>query len=257
MRIRVIVAAHKPYPMPGDGMYLPLQVGSAGKESIGFTRDDTGENISQKNPTYCELTGLYWAWKNLDADAIGLVHYRRLLGKKKGKDPLAGVLTGKEAAALLERAPCILPKKRNYYIESLYDHYAHTLRVLPLELTGEIIKEEYPAYYPEFCALKKRRSAHMFNMGVFRREVLDEYCSFLFSVLGKLEERVPQSEYDDAFHARFFGRISELLLDVFLRTNNIAYIEVGLIYPEGENLAKKAAAMLRSKFSGKKYGKSF
>ena len=63
--VKVIVAAHKPYTMPSDKMYLPLHVGSAGKESIGYQRDDDGENISSLNPYFCELTGLYWAWKNL------------------------------------------------------------------------------------------------------------------------------------------------------------------------------------------------
>ena len=69
MNLRVVVAAHKPYWMPADPVYLPVQVGAAGKESIpGYTRDDSGENISAKNPHYCELTGLYWAWKNLPGD---------------------------------------------------------------------------------------------------------------------------------------------------------------------------------------------
>ena len=66
MNIKIIVAAHKPYFMPDDDMYLPLQVGSFEKEGIGFARDDTGDNISEKNPRFCELTGIYWAWKNLD-----------------------------------------------------------------------------------------------------------------------------------------------------------------------------------------------
>lgn len=78
MKIVMIVAAHKAYRMPEDPMYLPLHVGKAGKSlELGFQGDDTGDNISEKNPEYCELTGLYWAWKNLDADYIGLSHYRR------------------------------------------------------------------------------------------------------------------------------------------------------------------------------------
>lgn len=78
MDIKIIVAAHKPYRMPKDSMYLPIQVGRAlSKQEADWQGDDTGDNISCKNPNFCELTGLYWAWKNLKADAIGLVHYRR------------------------------------------------------------------------------------------------------------------------------------------------------------------------------------
>ena len=73
-KIKIIVATHKKYKMPEDDMYLPLYVGSKGKEDIGFMRDDVKNNISEKNPYFCELTGLYWAWKNLDDDYIGLSH---------------------------------------------------------------------------------------------------------------------------------------------------------------------------------------
>ena len=82
--IKVIVAAHKKYQMPENEMYIPVQVGAEGKEKIeGYTQDNTGDNISSKNPYFCELTGLYWAWKNLDADYKGLVHYRRYFTKAK------------------------------------------------------------------------------------------------------------------------------------------------------------------------------
>ena len=61
MEIRIVIATHKPYWMPSDPMYLPVHVGAAGKDSIGYQRDDEGENISLKNAHYCELTGLYCA----------------------------------------------------------------------------------------------------------------------------------------------------------------------------------------------------
>ena len=78
MDIKIIIAIHKPYWVPTDSIYLPVQVGAAGKVSIeNYQRDDEGENISHKNAHYCELTGLYWAWKNLKVDYIGLAHYRR------------------------------------------------------------------------------------------------------------------------------------------------------------------------------------
>ena len=75
--IKIIVATHKPYEMPIDKMYMPIHVGAEGKDNIGFQRDDCGINISDKNYSFCELTGLYWAWKNIEFDYLGLVHYRR------------------------------------------------------------------------------------------------------------------------------------------------------------------------------------
>ena len=90
--IKVIIATHKKYRMPEDKLYLPLHVGAEGKTDeegnpldLGYQKDNTGENISELNPSFCELTGLYWAWKNLDADYVGLAHYRRhFMGKGKG-----------------------------------------------------------------------------------------------------------------------------------------------------------------------------
>ena len=82
--IKIIVATHKKYQMPEDQMYFPVQVGAEGKTKIEeYTQDNTGNNISLKNPYFCELTGLYWAWKNLEAENIGLVHYRRYFTNKK------------------------------------------------------------------------------------------------------------------------------------------------------------------------------
>ena len=69
--------------MPEGNIYIPVQVGPAKDDFSGFVRDNTGENISEKNPNYCELTAQYWAWKNRKADVKGLVHYRRLFSKGK------------------------------------------------------------------------------------------------------------------------------------------------------------------------------
>ena len=114
--IKILVAAHKKYWMPEDACYLPLQVGRAGKPDIGFVGDDTGDSISQKNGNYCELTGVYWAWKNLPADVIGLVHYRRYMGKKNGivgliqryRNPLGSILDGKDIEKLMKKSDIIL-----------------------------------------------------------------------------------------------------------------------------------------------------
>ncbi len=119
-----------------------------------------------------------------------------------------------------------------------------------------IIKEFYPEYYKEFEKLHKRTSAHMFNMFIMKREYFDKYCEWLFDILGKLEKRVDSSKYD-SFHARFYGRVSELLLDIWLETNNLKYKEVPVMSMEKVNWIKKGGSFLLAKFTGKKYGKSF
>lgn len=257
-KISVIVATHKKYKMPKDKMYLPLHVGKEGKKSIGFKGDNSGKNISLKNPNFCELTGLYWAWKNLKDDYIGLAHYRRhFKGKNVNKKDLVNsVLTLKEADNLFKKTDIILPKKRKYYIENLYSHYANTLFVEPLDITRDIIEEKYPKYLSEFDRLKKRTSAHMFNMLIMKRNKLDEYCTWLFDILFELEKRVDTNKYD-SFHARFYGRVSELLLDVWINTNNYKYKEVPVISMEKVNWWKKGTSFLKAKFLGKKYDKSF
>ena len=260
--IKVIVAAHKKYQMPDEKMYIPVQVGAEGKEKIeGYIQDNTGDNISYRNPYFCELTGLYWAWKNLDADFIGLVHYRRYFTNtneipKTENEKFKIVLTQNDAVNILENVDVILPKKRNYYIENLYSHYEHTMYVEPLDETRKIIEEKYPEYLGEFDKLHKRTSAHMFNMFIMKKEILNEYCTWLFDILFELEKRTDASKYD-SFHARFYGRVSELLLDVWINKNKIKYEEVKVMDMQRVNWWKKGTSFLRAKFTGKKYEKSF
>ena len=258
---KVIIATHKKYKMPNDEMYVPVQVVREGKEDLGYQPDNEGENISSKNPYFCELTGLYWAWKNLNADYIGLTHYRRhfSISKKLPKDiegRVKNVITGKEVDEILDSTDIILPKKRKYYIENLYSHYNHTMYIEPLDETRKIIEEKFPSYLSEFNKLHKRTSAHMFNMFIMKKEIFDAYCTWLFDILFDLENRVDVAKYD-SFHSRFFGRVSELLLDVWINTNNLNYKEVKVIDIEKVNWFKKGFAFLLAKFTGKKYGKSF
>lgn len=151
--VKIIVATHKKYQMPKDDIYIPLQVNAEKNGKIeGFDyQDNTGDNISIKNPYFCELTGLYWAWKNLQNDHIGLVHYRRYFSESKHipkttDEKFNVILNKKQVNELLSNNDIILPKKRNYYIENLYSHYEHTMYVEPLNEVQKIIAEKSPEY---------------------------------------------------------------------------------------------------------------
>ena len=259
--IKIIVAAHKQYQMPEDKMYLPLHVGSEGKNDIGYKKDNEGENISIKNPYYCELTGWYWAWKNLDADYIGLSHYRRYFTENskipaKEEDRFKNVLTYETADKLLDEVDIILPTKRKYYIENIYNHYKKTMYIEPLEETRKILEEKYPEYLQEFDKLHKRTSAHLFNMFIMKKDKLNEYLTWLFDILFELEKRCDPSKYD-SFHARYLGRVSERLLDVWINTKGYNYKEVKFMSIQKVDWWKKGTSFLISKFTGKRYGKSF
>lgn len=254
MELKILVAAHKKYPMPQDEIYFPLHVGKKGKESIGYTGDDTGDHISDKNPNYCELTGLYWAWKNLDAETIGLAHYRRHFTVEPRLSRLIhgksqSVLTKAQAEKLLSQTDVILPKKRMYGIETNQSHYAHAHNEQDLIKTGHIIAEKYPEYSPSFERVMHRTSAHMFNMLIMKKDVFDRYCEWLFAVLGKLEHQIDLSVYN-ATEARVFGYISELLLDVWIDHHQIRYSEIGVMFMEKQNWFVKIGRFILRKFSG-------
>lgn len=266
--IVVAVAAHKPYRMPEDSVYLPVHVGRALHPDVieqmgpGFVGDNTGDSISDKNDYYCELTGLWWLWKNVDADYKGLVQYRRHFAtqnflRRHAKDRFERIATGDDFRKLIDDgAIVIVPKRRQYYIETIRSHWCHTMPAEQLDAAYGVVTDFAPDYLPAFDAVLDSTSAHLFNMFVMRSDLLDEYCSWLFPLLFKLEERLDPSNYD-AFLARYPGRISEMLLDVWLSTEGIAAVELSTVSPEPVNWFKKGSAFLAAKFLGQKYETSF
>lgn len=266
MNISIIVATHKKYQMPDDNMYLPLHVGRDGKDDIGYKGDNTGDNISLKNSSYCELTGLYWAWKNLETDYVGLSHYRRHFSyKKKTKNPFDNVLTNEQMNSFISSYKVIVPKKRKYYIETLYSHYAHTHYAEHLDITKEIIKEIYPEYLDSCNEVYKRTYGYMFNMMIMEKRFFNDYCDWLFTILFKLEKRMQNKANDlSFFQGRFYGRVSEILFNVWIdyqiKNGVIKKSEVkelSCIYMEKIKWGKKIISFIKAKFGHKKYEKSF
>ncbi|QHS02347.1 DUF4422 domain-containing protein [Pediococcus acidilactici] len=249
MDVKIMVAAHKEFPMPKEReLYLPVLVGAKKnyKPGIDYQRDDDGENISEKNPNYNELTAIYWAWKNLNVDAVGLVHYRRFLSKKRKRD-LESILNKQDVEELLAKTPIILPKKRKYYIETNYSHYVHAHHQEPIDVTRKVIVDKYPEYLDAFDQMMKRTSAHMFNMFVMKKELFDEYAMWLFDILGEVEKQIDISEYS-VQEARVFGYLAERLMDVWILTNGFNYTEVNWIQIGKKDTLKKLVNFLKRKF---------
>lgn len=257
MDIKIIIATHKKYWMPEDDIYLPVHVGAEGKIdengqplNLGYIKDNTGDNISSKNKNFCELTGLYWAWKNLNADYIGLAHYRRHFtlhpgrGNKKSKP-----ITRDELEPLLAKHEVLLPKKRNYFIETNYSQYVHAHHAVDLDTTRQIILEKHPEYLKVYDYSMKRTIGHRFNMFIMKRDKFDAYCEWLFDILFELERRLDISEYSSN-DARVFGFVSERLLDVWTETNIVDYKDIPYVFMESQNWLKKGWEFLKRKLLG-------
>lgn len=241
-KVNIMVVFHKLAEMPADSsLYLPVLVGAKKnvRPEISYVRDDEGQNISAKNPEYCELTAIYWAWKNLQScDAIGLVHYRRFFFEPGKAKTLDNVVTSETINALIKENGLILPRKRHYYIETNYSHYIHAHHQEPIDRVKNIIEKYYPEYAVSFDKIMNRRSAHIFNMFVMRRDLFDSYCSFIFGTLGHLEGKVDTTDYS-AQEMRYFGYLAELLMDVWMDTNRVPYHELPWGQLGGEPLLKK------------------
>ena len=249
--LKVVVATHKSYWVPEDPAYYPVHVGSFDKNSIrGFQRDDVGDNISVKNPNYCELTGLYWAWKNLEAGYLGLAHYRRHFASKCFGEKKSRVATGKQLLEAAAISGIVLPKARRYYIETNYSQYVHAHHSEDLEITRDIIAEQDASLLRKYDEVMDRTYGHRFNMFIMRRDLADAWCEWLFGLLSELESRLDIGDYSSN-DARVFGFVAERLIDIWIEGNGLAYAEMQVVNLENQHWFKKGLSFLRRKAAGK------
>ena len=252
-KLTVLVITHKDYEFPNSACYRPIFVGEKCANALKnerFYQDSVGVNIAEKNSSFCELTGLYWAWQNgifKNNQYVGLVHYRRYFAGKKLCLKKQHIASESELLSLLEKYEAILPKKRNYFIESIYSHYQHAHYVKDLNCTREIISELHPEYITSFDAIMQGRKIHIYNMFVMSSENTSEYCHWLFSILFELEQRIDITQYDN-YQKRVFGFIAERLFNVWILYNQLNVKYLSVVNLDGENLIKKGLNLLKRKF---------
>ncbi|MBQ9478636.1 MAG: DUF4422 domain-containing protein [Selenomonadaceae bacterium] len=239
--------------MPQDDVYLPLHVGRSGKPDLGYVGDDSGDNISDKNSSFCELTGLYWAWKNLSADYLGLCHYRRYFGSKNFFDGVElvkqKVFRRADYERLLDGVDVLLPTRRNYYVETVRSQYEHAHSPRDLDRIEHIISCLYPDNLRSFRAVMSRRRLHLWNMFVMKRQLVEEYCRWLFDILFEFERWMDKNAQPNE-KLRLFGFVSERLLDVWLFDKNLKTVETDVVMLEKVNWLKKGSDFIKRKLFG-------
>lgn len=190
-----------------------LQVGAALTDKRLFGKvltDFTGENISEKNRQYCELTGLYWIWKHAKEQYIGLVHYRRhfLLPENWKR-----IVKQNRIDVILPVPLYVAPSvEENFKSRHLPEDWEFLLEYMKTTNEGEykMAKKVFGAnlYYP--C-----------NMFIMKKEILHEFCSWLFPILDAVVEHGGIKE--DTYMNRYPGFISERLLTLFFEINKNKY----------------------------------
>lgn len=209
MDTRIYVMTHKKIADIPEDIYLPLHVGREGKEDLGYLGDHTGDNISCKNSNYCELTGMFWLWKNVHCDVIGICHYRRFF-LRNGR-----LIKKNEIEQLIKKFPIIIPNSVFVDERNVYEHYKKKHESRDLDLCREVIAERQPKYIPSFDYVMDTILISRANMWITRKDIYDRYCQWLFDILFEVEKRLDLTGYDE-YQQRVMGFLSERLFRVWL-----------------------------------------
>lgn len=271
MTFKIYIASHKPSATIDDPNFVRIHVGAANSLlDLGEAlRDDCGDNISTKNDSYCELTALYWVWKNAPQSThVGFTHYRRHFNfnpQNRKSENEWGVLdyakfdkvylgdcslNSAGAEQILKSADIVLPTKwdvRKAGSKNMRDHFArgnhHAIGDYDMAL--DVLRKLFPSFKSSIKQVEESHTGYFTNMFVMRWEFFSEYCEWLFGLLLEIEKRVDVSNYDTQ-RKRFFGFMSEWLFNVYLvnrckRGTKINIVEIPRTFLQNTNAPKKMA----------------
>ena len=232
MNTKVLVCCHKDDIYASSNFFLPIQVGKSlhPNISLGITVDNEGENISFKNASYCELTGMYWAWKNLKGlDIIGLNHYRRYFDFNGiGQDgfPHTAIPTSLFSEEkltipndMLEKVMkgSIIVAKPEIYNMTLVQNYCYWHVADDFKILEYVFYKTQPRKMQEafFHIMRQGIELIHYNMFLMKWNDFDAYCSWLFPILEEVEKMTNIENYN-AFQKRIYGYMAERLFMVWL-----------------------------------------
>lgn len=209
--LKIYVACHKPDKIRQDGIHVPIHVGRSmsvyQNEMADMIGDDTGDNISDKNPLYCELTAQYWVWKNIDdLEYVGFCHYRRFFKINSDKDYVLRILS--QYSFITLKCTCYIP---------IYIGLINFIGMEDFTILLMVLKKKYPDYEQSIIKYLRGNIFYPKNMFICKKEFFDNYASWLFDVLFECEKYMRLSSYTRA--RRHLAYIGEYLLSVYLIHN--------------------------------------
>ncbi|MGF0112562.1 DUF4422 domain-containing protein [Streptococcus sp. SGI.013] len=230
------IMTHKPFEsVTSDSIYVPLVVGANKNivEEYDLKDNSFEDNISDKNSSFCELTGMYWIWKHSSEDIVGISHYRRYFTKNRYIFRKSGILSEKDIRNDLTKYDVIvsltginefLGHKAGEYFNKIHDAEVW-------ESCRQIISEDYPEYLKDFEWFEDQDKGYICNMSIMKKEVYDTYCDWLFDILFKLDKTIDYSKYDN-YNKRMVGFVAERLLNVWIKHQALKVKEYPIYFTE-------------------------
>lgn len=200
------------YEMPD--WLCPVQVGAElTKQRVAKYTDNTGNNISCKNVNYCELTALYWIWKNKltndlpeNAEYFGLFHYRRILD-----------ITDEDLLRFKENDIDVVLPYPTVHEPDISEHYTRYLKEEDWQAMLQALTELQPEYRKNFDSVFVQSYFYNYNMLIARKEILADYCTWLFPILERTEELSAPRGAERA--DRYIGYLGENLMTLYFLHN--------------------------------------
>ena len=225
--------------------YKVLHVGTNTNCLNSYLRDDTGDNISNRNDNFCELTGLYWIWKNISDDEneiTGLVHYRRFFTtsiedlKYKYLGIMPRNLPYSKIIKALKNHDVIIPKKI-FIISTLKSFYGKFHDINNIDKIRKSVSKLYPDYLESFDKVMSSHSYTYGNMMICNKKILDLYSKWLFDILFDFEKSHNPLHYvDNTYQSRIYGFLSERLLQVWIEHNDFRCAQFPVFNTESRTL---------------------
>ena len=221
------VITHKPYAIDEDGMYKALCVGTY--KHPGWLSDRSGDSISEYNDRINECTGLYWIWKNTQSDYVGLSHYRRCFYNDREPGDRSRLDADRVSEILLDRGYDIILSPHAWFRWRVYDNMSLALNPNLNEYAYQAflhaIEKHQPDYVDAFRDVMQGHKMHVCNLFVTSREIMNEYCEWLFSFLLEATDNI-NVECCTVREKRIAGYYAEVMWTVWMRKQKYKVYEL-------------------------------
>lgn len=200
---------------------IPIHVGAFFNiDYLEEFKDNVGDNISHKNKVYCELTAIYWIWRNIyNYEYLGICHYRRIFD-----------LNYHECINYMKSYDMIVPKVKNFRM-SIEEQYIKEHGDFEWKTMLEVLKEIYVNDYDKLLSILQNNKLYCYNMFITNKNEFYKYCKWIFPILFKIEKRIGNN-IRNTYQNRYIGFLAERLLTVYIIYNNINVIEVDIKFTE-------------------------